>query len=255
MSTLKTLPEPLNVMRFGCRTCGRHHDVEIPCLDSTRLLHEFESWQYKHAGHDMPMPVSLRREIPRDFDDSQFEASGHEPWWLGMRENTNFQAAFTASASLTITSFNSLASDSNLLAGASSAVVDNGATAAPLEQWVSAQIKNGTTPTASKQVNLYLWSKLNDSTYPDAISGSDATISISSTEAVQFALKLAAAWPSSTTTGGTYPAGWHTLGSMAFSQIFGFIPRYWGAWIVHDSVAAFASSGHVVSYKSSYVAG
>lgn len=259
MSTIKTIDGPQNHVRMGCHTCKRYHDAVIPCDDPTRLLRELESWEYKHHGHELPYPVFLKRDIPRDYDDSAFEAMGKGPWWLpgaGFRENTNFQTSYVASAALTITSFNSLASDSNLLAGGSSAVVDNGATGAPLEIGVTAQIKNGTTPTTAKEVDLYAWAKLDDSTYPDAITGSDAAITISNTEAVNNALAQLVSWPSSTTTGSTYPTGWHTLKPVALGALFGgFLPRYWGVWIVHNTVAAFASSGHVVSQKGLYVAG
>lgn len=258
MSTTKTIGQPRNHVRLGCRTCKRYHDAVIPCDDPTRLLREMESWEYKHSGHDLPFPVFLKREMPRDFDDTRFDDLGVGPWWhpaSGFKENANFQVSFNASSALTITSFNSLASDSSLLAGASSAVVDNGATGAALEIGITAQIKNGTTPTTAKEIDLYAWAKNDDSTYPDAITGSDAAISITNTDAVNNALALLVSWASTTTTGSTYPTGWHTLKPTALGAAFGVMPRYWGVWLVHNSVAAFASSGHVVTQKGLYVAG
>lgn len=258
MSTLKTQPSPINHIRLGCHTCKRYHDAQIPCDDPTRLIRELESWDYKHAGHDKPYPVFLKREMPRDFDDREFDRLGKGPWWhpsSGFRENTNFQTSFVASAALTITSFNSLASDSNLLAGASSLVVDNGASGAPLEIGVSAQIKNGTTPTTAKEIDIYAWAKIDDSTYPDAITGSDAAITITGTDAINNALAQLASWASTTTTGSTYPTGWHVMKPVALGVMFGVMPRYWGVWITHNTVAAFAASGHVVSQKGIYVTG
>ena len=258
MSTIKTIGGPVNHVRLGCLDCKRYHDAQIPCDDPTRLLRELESWEYKHRGHEMPFPVFLKRDIPRDFDDSAFEKAGRGPWWLpesGFKENTNFQTSYVASTSLTVTSWATLASDSNLLAGASSAVVDNGATGAPLEIGVTAQVKNGTTPTTAKEIDIYAWCKQDDSTYPDAITGSDAAISISTATAVNEAIVQAVQFASTTTTGASYPTGWHTMRAVALAGLFGgFLPRYWGLWIVHNSVAAFAS-GSVAAYKGLYVAG
>lgn len=264
MSTLKTLERPMNHVRLACLgpECGVFHDVHVPLDDPTLLLRELQSWDYKHSKPTCrkTFPVFLKREIPRDFDDSEFERAGKAPWWLdpalhGLKENTNFQASFVASAALTLTSWATLASDTNLLAGASTAVVDNGATGAPLEIGITAQVKNGTTPTTAKEIDIYAWCKQDDSTYPDAISGSDAAITISSATALSEALALAVSFASTTTTGSTYPTGWHTMRMLALSPLFGgILPRYWGLWIVHNSVAAFAS-GSTAAQKGIYIAG
>lgn len=260
MATLKTLERPLNHVRLACKTCKRFHDAQLPCDDPTRLIRELESWEYKHAGHELEFPVFLKREIPRGFDDSQFEQAGKAPWWLdpalhGLKENTNFQTSYVASAALTLTSWATLASDSNLLAGASTAVVDNGSTGAPLDIGITCQIKNGTTPTTGKEIDVYAWAKQDDSTYPDAISGSDAAITITHADALVNALRLGWSFASTTTTGSTYPTGWHTGGALSLASLFnGWLPRYWGLWIVHNSVAAFAS-GSTAAQKGIYVAG
>jgi hypothetical protein len=260
MSTLKTVGGPVAHVRFGCRTCRKYHDMPIRADDGARLVREVSSWEYKHAGHQLELPVILRVDVPRDqpaLGEPEVEAA--PPWWhpdAGYRENTSFQTSYVASSALTITSFNSLASDGSLLAGASSAVVDNGATGGPLALLITAQIKNGTTPTTAKEVDLYAWAKLDDSTYPDNITGSDATVSASSSEVTSAGVfKPLVSWPSSTTTGSTYPTGWHTLGGVELGAAYGgFLPRYWGVWIVHNTVAAFAASGHVVTEKGLYVA-
>ena len=265
MSSLKTLERPMHHVRLGClgQNCKRYHDVHIPCDDPTRLLRELESWDYKHSTPECrkTYPVFLERDIPRDFDDSEFEKIGKAPWWLdpsthGIRENTNFQTNYVAGASLTVTSWATLASDSSLLAGASSAEIDLGATGAPLEVGVTARIKNGTTPTTAKEIDIFAWARMaDDSTYPDAITGSDAAITITGSDAINNALSQMASFASTTTTGSTYPTGWHTMRLTALSPQFGgFLPRYWGLWIVHNSVAAFAS-GSVASYKGVYIAG
>ncbi len=259
MPSLKTIDAPIQHVRLGCRTCKRYHDVYPPADDGTRILRELDSWSYKHAGHVLEKPVFCERQVPRDLkplDDPGIEATA--PWWhpdSGYRENTNFQTTYVASASLTVTSWATLASDTNLLAGASSAVVDNGASGAPLLIGVTAQIKNGTTPTTAKEIDIFSWCKQDDSTYPDNITGSDAAISASTTEVYGLTFRLCVSFASTTTTGSTYPTGWHTMGLVELASLWGgFLPRYWGLWIVHNTVAAFAS-GSVAAQKGLYVAG
>lgn len=258
MSSTKTTERPQNHVRLGCHTCRRYHDVQISCDDPTRLLRELESWDYKHAGHNKPFPVFLKREMPRDFDDSAFDKLGKGPWWhpaSGFKDNTNFQTTYVASANYTLTSWATLASDTNLLAGASTAVVDNGASGAPLEMGITCRIKNGTTPTTAKEIDVYAWTTQDDTpTYPDAITGSDAAITITGTDAINNALKLVWSFASTTTTGGTYPTGWHTGSMVTLGGLFGLCPRYHGLWIVHNTVAAFAS-GSTAAMKGLYVVG
>jgi hypothetical protein len=262
MSTLKTLEKPVHFIRFGCvGSCKKYHDVQIACDDAERLFRELDDWDHKHSKptcRKVP-PVFLRRDIPRDFDDSEFEQAGYAPWWLdpsvhGLGENTSFQTTFTAGAAFTMTSWATLASDSSLLAGASTATIDLGSSGAPLQVSVSCQIKNGTTPTTGKEIDVYAWTKqCDDSTYPDAITGFDAAISITGTDAINNALSQVWSFASTTTTGSTYPTGWHTGRMVDVGRLFGRIPRYLGLWCVHNTVAAFAS-GSVANYNGLYVA-
>jgi hypothetical protein len=250
MSTIKTIGvEPLIHMRCYCHSegCKRFHDEHI--TPGQLLLDAMASWEYKHAGHRVE--YVMRYDVPRDYDDSLHERVGVEPWWLKYRENNNYQISFNASSTLTFTSLASLASDTNLLAGASSAVVDNGASAALLDLGLTAIVKEGTSPTVSTSILGYTWAKSDDSTYPDAITGSDATISATSTNVLN---------------------GW---GAPWFNQIVdansnriyyqrpmslqalngGWLPRYWGVWFVQNTGVALASSGQEVTQKQSYIAG
>ena len=262
MSTVKTMGGPINHVRLGCLTCKRYHDAQIPCEDSTRLLRELEAWEYKHPSPRCvkPSPV-VRFEVPRDYDDSRFEAAGEAPWWLdpslhGMRENNNYQTSYVASAALTIT-LAALASDASLLAGRSSVFVDNGATGAPLEVGVSAVIENntGSTPTVGTAVQVYAYSDIDDTpTYPDNILGTDANVSISTANNQNSALKLAASMTVAAVKGTTYPTGWNIMSQVALGALFGgWLPRYWGVWIVQSSGQSLA--GGTVTQKGLYIAG
>lgn len=228
----------------------RYHDI---ICNPDDLARQCESWEYKHSGpHCLVSYTKQKHVIPRNYDDSRFEKMGRGPWFLEtgeFKENNNYQLAFNASAALTFTSLASLASDAALLAGASSAVVDNGASATLLDSSITAVMKTGTSPTLSTSIILNLWTKTDDSTYPDAITGSDATISITSTNVGNSFLVLAKSITVDATTGRVYP-----VQSISLANLLGWV-RYWGVWAVQNTGAALASSGSSVTAKQSYVAG
>jgi hypothetical protein len=123
----KTLDQPMMLFRAYCLDCKRFHDVRTD--PGTGMVREMSSWEYKHRGHRIEFSTP-RRFIPGDLIDAHFETTGQAPWWLDFKPNANFQFAFVAATNMTITSLDSLASDTNLLAGASSLAVDNGASGA-----------------------------------------------------------------------------------------------------------------------------
>jgi hypothetical protein len=255
MSSLKTVPQPLLHFRAFCLDCKKFHDAEVEC--GTPMIREMESWQYKHAGHEVEFN-SRYRKVPRDIDDSLFEAKGEAPWWLnphfhGFTENTNFQFSFNASINLTYTSLNSLATDANLLAGASSLVVDNGPTAANLEIGIKALVKNNgsSNPTAGKEIDLYTYDAIDDiPTYPDTIAGTDALKTITTANILTSGFRLMASLFVAATQNQVNP-----MASVALSQLYGVMPRYWGVFVVHNSGQALNASGNQCTYKGVYVAG
>lgn len=251
----KNGPPALVELHSYCLGCKRHHAATV---EPWQLIGQMESWDYKHSRPGcQTQHVKRRHRIKRGFLDRVREALSDwlAPWWLRtweFAENANFQISFNASTNLTITSFASLASDTNLLAGASSAVVDNGASATLLDLGLSALIKAGTTPTASKEIDLYLWSTIDDTpTYPDTIDGTDAAKTLTNSATQGSGLTLVGSVSPSTASNVVYP--FRALSLAGFSG--GWLPRKWGVWLVHNSVAALNASGHQVTQKQSYVAG
>jgi hypothetical protein len=259
---LTTLETPQVHSRAVCNGCRRYHDIR--CAPE-QMIHQMASWEYKHsrAGCDIAF-LKLKHRIPRGWDHTSTGKRLNRlicefrewllPWWLRtseFRENANFQWSFNASSNLTWTSLNSLASDTNLLAGASSAVVDNGASATLLEIGLTGFIKAGSSPTANKEIDTWAWSTIDDTpTYPDAISGNDATISMTSTNVLNNALSPVCSFTNDSTASRVYYRS-----ALSLSAIFGgLMPRKWGLWAVHNTGVALASSGHQWTAKQSYVA-
>jgi hypothetical protein len=156
---------------------------------------------------------------------------------------TTLKPIYGASAALTIT-LNALASDTNLLAGRSSSVVDNTSNLS-VDELITGVIKTGTTPTVSTNVLIYAWGILDDTpTYPDTVTGSDANTTLTSANVQQSgAFKLAAVITVDATTGRTYPF------SFSLAALFGGnMPKKWGVYVVHNNVAALNAAGNVVSH-------
>lgn len=151
---------------------------------------------------------------------------------------------YGSSSSLTVTSLKSLASDTNLLAGWSSAVIDNSTNLSVTEK-ISYQIKAGTTPTVSTNIFIYVWAALDDTptpTYPDTITGSEGAKTITSTNVLNSgAFKLGAAITVDATTGRVYS------GAFDVAALFGgHMPKRYGVFIVHNTVAALDASTQVI---------
>jgi hypothetical protein len=248
MSTLKSGNGVTMAFRAFCLDCETFHNIRT--APGTPLIREMESWEYKHRGHRIEFS-SQDRDIPRDLDDSEFEKLGKAPWWANFKENNNFQFAFVAAANLTYTSLNSLGSDTNLLAGAASLDVDNGATGAPLEIGVTGYFKNsGTTPTVGKEIDVYAYGRIDDTHWPDTIDGTDATKTITTANILNSGFRQMASLIIAATASQVNP-----MAPVALSALFGVMPRYWGVFTVHNSGQSLNSGGNQVTYKGVYVQG
>lgn len=249
--------------RFECAGCRRYHEE---LSHPNEFQRHADSWAYKHSLPTCEVSyVKLWHKIPRGFDErSLIKRAMHRlgaafsdwmlPWYLRSWEfkpNANFQLSFNASSNLTITSLNSLASDTNLVAGASSAVVDNGASATLLDLVISGFIKAGTSPTASQAIYAYAWTTVDDTpTYPDTVSGSDAAISITSANVRDGFMRPFWGQTIDSTTNRIYYTGGNSL-----NDVFGGAVRKYGVWCVHNTGVALAASGHQFTVKQSYISG
>ena len=157
--------------------------------------------------------------------------------------STTVKPLYAASSALTVTNLQTLASDTNLLAGWMSAVQDN--TTNLYDDWkITGTLLAGTTPTVSTTIEVWLWEILDDTpTYPDTITGSEGTVTLTSINVKNAgAFKQIAAITIDATSNRSYPF------TAYVSQFFGGNPpKKWGVFIVHNTAVALKSSGQVIS--------
>jgi hypothetical protein len=158
--------------------------------------------------------------------------------------STTMKPVYGASSALTTTNLQSLATSSGLTTGWSSAVIDNTSNLS-IDEEITGILKQGTSPTVGTTAEVWVWSILDDTpTYPDAITGSEASgIALTSTN-VKYAgaFKFGCLITFDATSSRLYPF------SFNLSQVFGLIlPKKWGLFITQASGVSLASSGNVVS--------
>jgi len=172
----------------------------------------------------------------------------------------NIFPKYGSSASLTMTSLNSLAGSSGLTQGACSLAVNNtsgGISGAPYSDFlVGGTITwNSTTPASGASTYfLYVWAygSINDTpTYPQNGSGSaigtDAAVTFAALSDQQNATRLGAVVQLSATASKVY-----TFAPFSIASCFGgSVPDYWGIIIIHGvttSGSTTSSSGNTISY-------
>ena len=135
-----------------------------------------------------------------------------------------------------------LATSSGLVAGRASAAVTSGNWA---DAVVSGTIMLGTTPTSSTEIRVYVYAQRNDTpTYPaygtgGSISGADEAITFSSAAVRDSALFLAQVIGVDATTSNN-PM---TVKGFSLFQVCGFVPKKWGLFVTHSTVAALNGTG------------
>src|SRR4051794_34831478 len=102
----------------------------------------------------------------------------------------SIKTAYASSAALTIT-LASLASDTNLLAGRESTLVDNTSNLY-LDYLLGGKITTGTTPTDVREIRVYVAALIEDSTWPDVFDGTDSNETVTSSGIRDAGLRLAA---------------------------------------------------------------
>jgi len=149
--------------------------------------------------------------------------------------------SYGTSAALTIT-LASLASDASLIAGREATAIDN-TTDLAIDSIVGGKVTTGTSPTASKQIEVWADGSYDGTTFSAGATGTDANFSPTG-EKTQ--LKLLQIIPTDATSNHTYE--W---GPFSIAQAFGgTMPKKWGIFIVHNTgVALNATAGnHEVKY-------
>ncbi len=152
-------------------------------------------------------------------------------------------------ATATITaSVASLASDTNLLAGIESAIVDN-RTDGFEDHILSGKFTTGTSPTASRQIEV--WAVAWDSNaWPDVFDGTSSAETITSSDIKNALCKAVAVLPTNNTSDRTY-----SFTGVSMKTVFGgVLPSQYVLFVVHNTgVALNATAGnHELRYQGIY---
>lgn len=128
-----------------------------------------------------------------------------------------------------------LASDTNLVAGRESTAVDNTSTKA-VDYLVMGKITTGTSPTASRQIEVWLYGSSDaGTTYSGGATGSDANL----TPQEKTLLRCLIIIPTSNVSNQAY-----TFGPLSVREAFGgTMPDHWGVFVVHNTGVALNSTG------------
>lgn len=157
----------------------------------------------------------------------------------------------TSSVDLTIT-LASLASGSSgvFTAGQESTAVDN-TTNVDVDHLLSGKITTGTSPTASRSINVYAYANLSSSsgtpTYPDVLDGTDSAETFTSANVMNSAVKFVANMVIDNTSDRAY-----YFGPVSVASLFGgVLPKFWGVYVAHDTAVNLNSTAgnHKISYE------
>ena len=139
----------------------------------------------------------------------------------------------------------SLASDTNLLAGLESSIIDNSSTGYD-DRLLSGKITTGTSPTASRQIEVWAigW---DGSGWPDVFDGTTSNETITSSDIKNAICKPVAIMSTNSTSDRTY---WFT--GVSLRQAFGgTMPEKCVLFIVHNTGAALnATAGNHAFYAT-----
>ncbi|MES2323280.1 MAG: hypothetical protein V4633_13530 [Pseudomonadota bacterium] len=154
----------------------------------------------------------------------------------------------TSSVAVTI-SLASLATSSTLVGGQESTAVDN-TTNLDLDHVVSGKIRTGTTPTVSKTIEVWAYASFKTvtgtPTYPDVLDGTDSAETLTSANVKAPMLRNVATMIVDATSDRDY-----YFAPVSIAALFGAMPKFWGIFVTHDTVAALNATGsnHVIEYE------
>lgn len=154
---------------------------------------------------------------------------------------TTVTPSYGSKVTMTIT-LASLASDSSLAAGRESTAVDNKDTDQAVDALVGGIVTTGTTPTASRQVEVWAYGSYDDTNFSGGATGSDANLS----PGEKTLMRLLTIIPTSSSSNISYKWGPFSV-ARAFD---GAMPVQWGIFIVQNTGAALNATGgnHEVEY-------
>ena len=138
----------------------------------------------------------------------------------------------------------SLASDANLLIGRETTARDQKDVDDCIDALLGGTITTGTSPTAAKQIEVWLYGSYDDTNFSASATGADAGLTV--TAESKSLMRLLTIIPTHATSNTGYK--W---GPFSVAQAFGgIIPVQWGAFIVHNTGVALHATGgnHEIEY-------
>lgn len=218
LETLLVKPQHLVAVCHGCR---QKHHIE---LDPTRVSACFADWQAKHRG---PLcNIEFRRPKKKRKSLRQYA------------DNADIKVAYAGTSTFTLT-LASLASDTNLVAGRESTAISN-ASNKYLDGFVGGKVTTGTSPTASRRIEIWAAGSVNDTPlYPDTCAGTDANVTLTSSDIKYGGLALLGVLGTDSTSNRTY---WMHPTSLlqAFS---GVMPTAFSLFVVQNTAVALHATG------------
>lgn len=121
---------------------------------------------------------------------------------------------YGTASDLTIT-LASLAQDASLLTGRESAAIDN-STALNLDYLVSGKITTGTSPTASKQIEVWAVGSWDGTSWPDVFDGTDSGETVTASDIKNAVCRAVAIMATGSTSNVTYH-----FGPVSLASVFG----------------------------------
>jgi hypothetical protein len=160
----------------------------------------------------------------------------------------DIKIAYGSAFDLTITSA-SLASDANLLAGRSSAAIDNTSDKF-LDYLISGKITTGTSPTTARSIQIWAVASFDGTSWPDVFDGtdSDETISLAQIKNSSVCRLIDEIATVATSDEDYYFAG------VSIARLFGSVPPKFVLFVTHNTgVALNATAGnHLIRVQPVY---
>ena len=153
---------------------------------------------------------------------------------------------YAASANLTVTNLNSIATSATWVAGWESGTNDN-TTNLYLDYRVTAKITVAAAGLSAGEIRMYSVCMLDDSTWPDVFDGTESTETVTDTEMRDSICKLLAWSLTDTTASDVY-----YLMCPSIVGILGNVPNKFVLFITHSTGANLAASGNQVTIAGNY---
>lgn len=160
---------------------------------------------------------------------------------------TLYPANSTTDLTITLASLGD--DNTNKVAGRESNAVNNYSVTNDLDHLVSGMITTGTSPTASRTIEVWAYSyariDTGTPTYPDVLDGTDSAETFTSRNVLLNVLKPICTLVVDSTSNRSY-----YFGPYSIATLFGSLPQYWGVFVVNCTAVALNSTGsnHYITY-------